>query len=102
MVVSDAKWDGKISNLNISEQAFPELYRELSRMQHKARSDRLRSLALLGLYSLHSLGRQNPEQNFMFSQPVSTQAEKTKSDVQLNSRRDSLKGKLMGAVRGST
>ena len=25
------KWDGKISNLNISEQAFPELHAELSK-----------------------------------------------------------------------
>lgn len=35
------KWDGKISNLNISDQAFPELHAELSKMHHKARSDRL-------------------------------------------------------------
>ncbi len=54
--MAGSKWDGKISNLNISEQAFPELYRELSQMQHKARSDRLRALALLGLYSLRFSG----------------------------------------------
>lgn len=42
--MAGSKWDGKISNLNISEQAFPELYRELSQMQHKARSDRLAPL----------------------------------------------------------
>lgn len=54
--MTGSKWDGKISNLNISEQAFPELYHELSQMQHKARSDRLRALALLGLYSLRFSG----------------------------------------------
>ncbi|WP_422614083.1 hypothetical protein [Candidatus Williamhamiltonella defendens] len=37
---------------SIQEQSVPELYRELSHMQHKARSDRLRALVLLGLYSL--------------------------------------------------
>lgn len=49
------KWDGKISNLNISDQAFPELHAELSKMHHKARSDRLRSLALLLSCSLGSV-----------------------------------------------
>ena len=33
------KWDGKISNLNISDRHFLELHAELSKMHHKARSD---------------------------------------------------------------
>ncbi len=49
--MAGSKWDGKISNLNISEQAFPELYRELSQMQHKARSDRLRACSIGSLFS---------------------------------------------------
>ena len=48
------EWNGKITNLNISAEAFPELYRELSPLRRKARGDRLRALALLGLYTLRS------------------------------------------------
>jgi len=97
--VASSKWDGKISNLNISEQGFPELYRELSQMQHKTRSDRLRALALLGLYSLRfsgnivSVGQPSSELQIAKSLP-----EKVQVDDKLDSKRDQLKGKLMGSV----
>ncbi|CAM3420076.1 hypothetical protein HZS38_07905 [Xenorhabdus nematophila] len=97
--MAGSKWDGKISNLNISEQGFPELYRELSQMQHKARSDRLRALALLGLYSLRfsgnigSFGQPSSEHQIAKSQPEQLQV-----DDKLDSKRDQLKGKLMGSV----
>ncbi|KGM26703.1 hypothetical protein [Photorhabdus sp. RM96S] len=97
--MSVSKWDGKISNLNISEQAFPELYRELSQMQHKARSDRLRALALLGLYSLRFSGNIGSfEQQSSERQPALVQPEPERLDDKLNSQRDSLKGKLLGSV----
>ncbi|EFP0183611.1 hypothetical protein HLX14_004078 [Escherichia coli] len=95
--MSDGKWDGKISNLNISEQSFPELYHELSQMQHKTRSDRLRALALLGLYSLRLSGNMVP---LGHGQPSSTvqQPEIAQDDKKLSSQRGSLKNKLMGSV----
>lgn len=97
--MAGSKWDGKISNLNISEQAFPELYRELSQMQHKARSDRLRALALLGLYSLRFFGNIGSfEQQSSANQPVQYQNQPVRVDAKLNSQRDLLKGKLMGSV----
>ncbi|EGQ8542030.1 hypothetical protein GOZ70_02275 [Vibrio parahaemolyticus] len=97
--MAGSKWDGKISNLNISEQGFPELYRELSQMQHKARSDRLRALALLGLYSLRFSGNiVSFEQQSSDSQPSQQQSEPVKADEKLNSQRNSLKGKLMDSV----
>ncbi|EOW9161645.1 hypothetical protein ACN1T8_002207 [Vibrio cholerae] len=97
--MAGSKWDGKISNLNISEQGFPELYRELSQMQHKARSDRLRALALLGLYSLRFSGNIGSfEQQSSDSQPSQQQSEPVKADEKLNSQRNSLKGKLMDSV----
>lgn len=89
------KWDGKISNLNISDQAFPELHAELSKMHHKARSDRLRSLALLGLYSLQFSGRMMaPESSTSASPPTPV----TPEDVEINSKRVSLKSTLLGSV----
>lgn len=99
VIVDDSKWDGKISNLNISEQAFPELYRELYQMQHKARSDRLRALALLGIYSLLFSGNIGAfEQQGSESQPAQRQNPSVQADAKLNSQRDSLKGKLMRSV----
>ncbi|MND15762.1 hypothetical protein D3C80_59930 [compost metagenome] len=91
------KWDGKISNLNISEQAFPELHAELSKMHHKARSDRLRSLALLGLYSLQISGRMiAPEQSWSGVPPVVPPVALENDGV--ISQRQSLKNKLLSSV----
>lgn len=94
------KWDGKISNLKISEYAFPELHQELSRMQHKERGDRLRSLALLGLFSLKCWGN---GAGFILtaSQQLSEGewerlADKVPSRV--DSSRSKLKSKLLGSV----
>ena len=99
VIVDDSKWDGEISNLNISEQAFPELYRELYQMQHKARSDRLRALALLGIYSLLFSGNIGAfEQQGSESQPAQRQNPSVQADAKLNSQRDSFKGKLMRSV----
>lgn len=45
-------WNGRFSNLRVSESSFPELHKELSPLNHKDRCDRLRVLAMIGLYSL--------------------------------------------------
>jgi len=93
-VAVSSSWDGKISNLNISQQAFPELHDELSKMQHKARSDRLRALALLGLYSLRISGNIG----FLAQQSIPKQFVCAQTESKLNARRNALKGKLMGSV----
>ncbi|MDM9305897.1 hypothetical protein [Aeromonas sp. QDB54] len=91
------KWDGKISNLNISVQAFPELHAELSKMHHKARSDRLRSLALLGLYSLQiSVRMTTPESSTSALPPVLPPV--TLENDGINSKKQSLKDSLLGSV----
>ena len=48
------KWNGSIQGLVISEAAHPELYAELSKTTHRDRTNRLRSLALVGLFALHN------------------------------------------------
>lgn len=91
------KWDGKISNLNISDQAFPELHAELSKMHHKARSDRLRALALLGLYSLQiSVRMTTPELSTSALPPVHPPV--TLENDGINSKKQSLKDSLLGSV----
>ncbi len=50
--MADSSWDGKIKNLLISNQSNPELHSELSNMNGRARGERLRFLATLGLMSL--------------------------------------------------
>ena len=47
------KWDGRISNLNISQDGQPELYEELATISPRARTERLRSLAFVGLLSVN-------------------------------------------------
>jgi hypothetical protein len=81
-------WDGRISNLKISAEAFPELYQALAPLQHKARSSRLRALALLGLHALHTSGNAPCAS----SEPSEPTADKTRE------ARKMLKGKLLGSV----
>lgn len=95
-------WDGKFSNLKISEQAFPELFRELELLHHKERSDRLRSLAMIGLYSLHFMGQNNGGSPALVSQGSSTEPD-SHSDSgrtpRLNEAQKDLKGRLLGSIR---
>jgi hypothetical protein len=78
-------WDGRISNLKISAEAFPELYQALAPLPSKARGSRLRALALLGLHALHTSGNAPCAS----SEPT---ADKTRE------ARKMLKGKLLGSV----
>ncbi len=95
--MAGGKWDGKISNLNISEQAFPELHAELSKMHHKARSDRLRSLALLGLYSLQISGRMTAPEPSGSGVPPVVPPVALENDGIISQRR-ALKDKLLSTV----
>ena len=42
-------WNGMFSNLKVSQAAHSELFYELSELNHKERSERLRTLATIGL-----------------------------------------------------
>jgi len=43
----------RITNLNIPKKSCPELYEELAGLTNRVRTERLRTLATIGLYSLH-------------------------------------------------
>lgn len=48
------KWNGRVSNIVISEHGSPELYDELNKISHKARGERLRCLATIGLMFINA------------------------------------------------
>lgn len=90
------KWDGKFSNLKISEHGYPELHRELAKLNFKERSDRLRSLATLGLYCLG-----NPGQNSVPAgplHPVGASAVVPQLKPQLNEKKTKLFELLKGSI----
>ncbi|WP_347364514.1 hypothetical protein [Vibrio vulnificus] len=91
--MASSDWDGKISNLKVSEQAFPELYKELSQMHHKDRCDRLRCLAMLGMYALRG-GVMTTVQHS--SPPIEELVEE--KDKNLDKARIGLKSKLLKSV----
>lgn len=94
-------WDGKFSNLKISEQAFPELFRELESLHHKERSDRLRSLAMLGLYSLNFMSQNKESLPVLVSHSSSKEPEihsDTEHTLKLKEAQTELKGRLLGSV----
>lgn len=93
----DKSWDGKFSNLKISKLAFPELYQELKDLQHKDRGDRLRFLAMLGLYSLHNLSHNKKrsasfecEQPSTGGAPSSTEGKVDKLQIKKSELKDRL------------
>ncbi|MFC6674035.1 hypothetical protein [Marinobacterium aestuariivivens] len=97
----DKRWDGKFSNLKISEQGFPELFRELERLHHKERSDRLRSLAMIGLYSLYNIGQNNSGSPVSAPHPaygVVDSPPDNEMPSQLDAAKKELKGRLLGSV----
>ena len=89
----DEIWDGKISNLKISSLSYPELHLELSKMNHKERCDRLRSLAFIGLLSL---------KNGIGLSALHQVADDSVIDIntanKIDESRASLKGKLLQTV----
>lgn len=52
--MGDHIWDGRLSKVNISDQSYPELFEELSKVSPRARSERLKSLAMFGLMYLRN------------------------------------------------
>ncbi len=97
----DKSWDGKFSNLKISKLAFPELYQELKDLQHKDRGDRLRFLAMLGLYSLHNLSHNKKrsasfecEQSSAEGIPSSTEGKVDKLQI----KKSELKNRLLSSM----
>ena len=92
--MSDNTWDGKISNMKISERSFPELYKELSVIQHRERSDRLRSLALIGLLCLSN----SNGGGLALQKASSNQSGKEPSSDAVLSKKKSLANKLRMSV----
>lgn len=45
-------WNGRLSKVIISDQSYPELFDELLKVSPRARSERLKSLAMFGLMYL--------------------------------------------------
>ena len=95
-----AVWDGRFSNLKISETAYPELHRELSQMHHRERGDRLRSLAMIGLCFLHNLGQNSvppvPSTNSAALQDP--EQGKPEATHRLDKAKNELKDKLLGSL----
>lgn len=92
--MSNDGWNGKFSNLRVSEGSFPELHEELSPLNHKDRCDRMRVLAMIGLYSLKGTG--------VAAGAVESKALETKessaSESKNVSAKSELKNKLLGSV----
>ena len=91
--MAEDEWDGKITNLKISEEAFPELYHELSRLRRKARGDRLRALAFLGLHALRPSAGAAAQGD---SLPAAFPGARGKG--QANAEKDTLRDKLLDSV----
>lgn len=49
-------WNGEFRSLLVTEEGNPELYEELARYSHRDRTNRLRTLALIGLFALQTRG----------------------------------------------
>lgn len=94
--MANDNWDGKISNLKISAQAYPELHSELSSMYHKERSDRFRSLALIGLFALKGGG--GLEAQSRVATASNEGDDKKVAGDKLEGAKDDIKGKLMGSL----
>lgn len=90
--MSNDGWNGKFSNLRVSEGSFPELHKELSPLSHKDRCDRMRVLALVGLYSLKGTG---VAAGAVESKALETNESSESKNV---SAKSELKNKLLGSV----
>lgn len=100
--MDDKKWDGRITNIKVSDRTYPELYNELAMMQYKERSDRLKLLAYMGLMSLSRPMAVTPVAPLaLATQPVVDQAEDQSLGQEQESAafaKHSLKGKLLGSI----
>jgi len=90
----------RIANLNILKKSCPELYGELATLSNRVRTERLRTLAVIGLYALN---RQNmPETDSAEPSPSTPyrQADpiQTAEPAPLQRNRQSLKSKLFDSI----
>lgn len=99
MVNKQIKWDGKISNLRISDGAFPELFSELAEIKQRDRCDRLRLLATLGLCYLRDLGQNNRASIIDENELVVEKKQKEPSpEPALDKTKNTLKERLLGSL----
>lgn len=99
--IMNNSWDGKISNLKISNGSSKELFNELESLSAKERCERLRTLATLGLYSLNFLG-QNSETKKGSNEDVEPNEDikeepKTDNENVIEAQK-TLKSKLLGSM----
>jgi len=93
----------RITNLNIPEKSCPELYEELKGLTNRVRTERLRTLATIGLYALNSqtaMGKSHTDDSSSTSnnQPVNAKAEEPSKPAVLEQNKQSLKNKLLDSM----
>jgi len=93
----------RITNLNISKKSCPELYEELKGLTSRVRTERLRTLATIGLYALHiqtATDRSNTDDSVATpkNQPVSTKVTEQPKPAVLEQNKQLLKNKLLDSM----
>jgi len=93
----------RITNLNIPRKSCPELYEELKGLTSRVRTERLRTLATIGLYALNAqadMGRSHTDDSSSApeNQPVSANAEEPSKPAVLEQNKQSLKNKLLDSM----
>jgi len=93
----------RITNLNIPRKSCPELYQELKGLTNRVRTERLRTLATIGLYALNAQaatgkgnadGSISPQEN----QPESTKVAELPKAAVLAQNKQLLKNKLLDSM----
>lgn len=87
-------WDGKLRSLTIDSESSPELFQELKALSGRARGERLRSLALIGLTVLKS----NTSVAVSLSPVEKEKKIETGIDEKKNAARRSLRDKLTSGL----
>lgn len=97
------KWNGEFRSLVISEEGNPELYAELVRYESRDRTNRLRSLALIGLFALQSRTMGMPSGGVVVEQgrgPVEGNgAVPPQQENAAQRRANKLKSKMLGSLQ---
>jgi len=93
----------RITNLNISKKSCPELYEELKALTNRVRTERLRTLATIGLYALNAqtaMGRGNTDDSGVApkTQPESTKTAAPPQTAVLEQNKQLLKNRLLDSM----
>lgn len=92
-------WNGEFRSLVVNEEANPELYEELARYSHRDRTNRLRTLALIGLFALQHRGRNvGPMTGQDAGVPEPVRAENTAPKQGLDRKRQDLRDRMLGSI----